>query len=189
MVWPFGRKRPTALETLSGREWRCSSCDEPHKGMFDLAADAPDHRPHEVQYEPNSAIRFDGDFLSEDFCVVGGEHFFVRCVLDIPIHGLADKFGFGCWGTTKRENFDKYLESFDGGPLPEGAPYWSWLCNRVKPFDVTEPLGCLMHPRLERQRPLLAVDEPDHLLAIAQNEGILSNELLQIYAANGHEIV
>lgn len=189
MIWPFKRKEPSALDRLKGHEWRCANCDDAHSGMFDLAAFAPDHWPHPNQYEPNSALRLDGDFLSEDFCVVSAEHFFVRCVLEIPVHGLANKFAYGCWGSLKRENFELYIDHFDAGTLPGEAPFWSWLCNRAQPFDLNEPLGCWMHPQLDRQRPVLMVDEADHPLANAQNKGISPEALFEIYAANGHELV
>ena len=189
MVWPFGRKKQSALEKLSGGEWQCANCDEPHTGMFDLAAFAPDPWPHPIELEPNSAIRFDGDFLSEDFCILEGKHFFVRCVLEIPVHGLADKFGYGCWGSLKEENFDLYLDHFDDGTIPEGAPFWSWLCNSLKPFGIKEPLGCLMFPQLDQQRPVLIVDDLDHPVAKAQENGISAEELMRIYAANGHEMI
>ncbi|MEO1730758.1 MAG: DUF2199 domain-containing protein [Pseudomonadota bacterium] len=188
MVWPFKRKETTALGKLSGGEWRCSGCDQIHTGMFDLAAFAPDPWPHPDEYEPNSSVRLTGDFLSEDFCVIGGEHFFVRCVLKVPVHGLTNKFGYGCWGSLKRENFELYLKHFDDGSLPDGAPFWSWLCNRIKPFEVSEPLGCLMYPQLDRQRPVLMVEHAEHPVAIAQDAGISPEALFQIYAANGHDI-
>jgi hypothetical protein len=156
--------------------------------MFDLAAFAPDDWPGPEVYEPNAAIRLDGDFLSEDFCVVGGKHFFVRCVVDIPVHGLEEKFGFGCWGTLKRENFEIYLDHFDAGTVPDAAPFWSWLCNSLPPFGVTEPLGCWMFPQSARQRPVLKVDDCDHPLRIAQEEGISPEQLFTVYASYGHTV-
>ena len=73
-----------SLRLLQG-EWRCSSCEDLHRGLMDLAAHAPDAWPHERSYEPNGALRYDGDFLSEDLCVIGGKNFLVRSVLEIPV--------------------------------------------------------------------------------------------------------
>jgi hypothetical protein len=80
----FGKRRPSALELLNGASWTCRSCHEQHRGMFDLAADSPDQWDQPETVEPNSALRFHGNFLSEDLCVLDGEHFFVRCVFEIP---------------------------------------------------------------------------------------------------------
>ena len=186
---PFGRENPSPVEILRGAEWTCNSCEQPHVGMFDIASQAPDPWPHEGNYEPNSGLRLDGDFLSEDFCVLEGTYFMVRCVLEIPVHGLADKFAFGCWGSLKRENFETYVDHFDGGTLPEGMPWWSWLCNRLHPYVDEDSIGCWMHPQLDRQRPVLSVDDPDHPLGAAQHDGISPEQLLDIYAHYGHAIL
>lgn len=186
MKWLFRKRRSRALEILEGAKWKCSNCDQPHEGMFDLASKAPDPWPYAREFEPNSAVRLSGDFLSEDFCVLGGEHFFVRSVLEIPIHGLRDKFAYGCWGSLKKENFETYLEVFDGGSVPASSPWWSWLCNSARPYANDESVGCWMFPQLHRQRPVLKVDNGDHPLAIAQEDGISPEELLEIYQTYGH---
>lgn len=186
MVWPFGRKDSNALAKLRGADWTCADCEMPHIGMFHLAAFAPDPWPGPEQYEPNHALRLEGDFLSEDFCVLGGQHFFVRCVLPIPVHGLDEAFGFGCWGTLRLENLQLYIDHFDSGTIPPEAPFFSWLCNAVKPFNLREPLACTMHPRAGRQRPYLYVTAPEHPLATAQRDGISPEEVLHYYTVHGH---
>lgn len=108
------------IELLTA-EWRCSCCGEWHRGLMDMAARSPDPWPDEQTYEPNSALRFDGNFLSEDFCVLEGEHFFIRSVLEIPVHGLAVPWGFGCWSTLSRANFEKYVAGFDDGEYGDGG--------------------------------------------------------------------
>jgi hypothetical protein len=177
-----------ALTILKGAEWKCCNCDLPHRGMFDLASDCPDPWGKFDGYEPNAAIRLEGDFLSEDFCVLGGEHFLARCVVEIPVHGLDRKFGFGCWGSLKRENFESYLNAFDAGSVPDGAPWTSWLSNRIKPFVASDPIGCDMFPQAGRQRPVLRVADRTHPLAQAQESGISPEALIEIYALYGHRL-
>ena len=154
--------------------------------MFDLAAGAPDHWQREDVYEPNSALRLDGDFLSEDFCVLGGEHFFVRGVFDIPVHGMAEKFGFGAWSTLSRTNFEKYVDRFDDGRLDDTGPWTGWFSNSLKPFPASVNEPCWVHPQQGRQRPTITLHNDTHELAIAQLEGITPERVLEIYAANGH---
>jgi hypothetical protein len=184
--WPFGRKQPSALDILKSAGWACNKCAQTHNGIFDIACRIPDPWLGTEEYEPNSALRLEGDFLSEDFCVLGGEHFFVRCVLEIPIHGLPDKFAFGCWGTLKKENFEIFLDSFDAGGRGGDGPWWSWLSNSLPTYEIDEPLGCWMYPQLGRQRPVLRVDDPEHSLAIAQEDGVPPEQLLEIYRKCGH---
>lgn len=188
--WPWRRRAPerSALDLITAGRWTCSTCAQDHEGLIDLAAFAPDQWRGATAYEPNSALRLDGDFLSEDFCVIGARHFFVRSVLDVPVHGLSEKFGFGCWGTLSRRNFDLYAERFDEAEFQGCGPWSSWLCNRLLDYLGDEPEGCWMYPHLSRQRPTLAVVDPAHPLAIAQRDGIDAERLLAIYRYYGHEV-
>ena len=156
--------------------------------MFDLAAFAPDHWTGAAEYEPNSALRLDADFLSEDFCVLDGDHFFVRGVLDIPVHGLAEKFGFGVWSTLSRTNFDLYVENFDAGAYAGVGPWTGWLSNRLYGFEDAINQACWVHPQLSRQRPVITLASCEHDLARAQAEGISPEQVVDLYAAYGHRI-
>lgn len=155
--------------------------------MMDLAAFAPDPWPHERIQEPNSAVRLDGDFLSEDFCVMAGRHFFVRAVLEIPVRGQAEKFGFGCWSTLSRANFEKYLDGFDNADFADWGPWTGWLCNQLETYIGTDPEGVYVYPQPERQRPTLRIVNPVHRLAIDQEEGISVERLWEILRFYGHE--
>ena len=154
--------------------------------MFDLGADAPDHWGDVDRIEPNRDLRLDGDFLSEDFCVLGGEHYFVRCEFEIPVHGIAEKFGFGVWSTLSRKNFDIYVEGFDTGRYADDGPWTGWFGNRIASFEDSLNQPCWVFPQPERQRPTLALENDGHELTRAQQDGISPERLLELYAAHGH---
>jgi hypothetical protein len=106
--------------------FRCSSCDAVHKGLFDLACHRPDHWNDGEDCEPNIAVATSTHFLSEDFCILDGEHFF-RCVLPLPIIGKpAEQFGYGVWATLSQDNFKLYVDSFDNGDQEDLGPL-VWL--------------------------------------------------------------
>jgi len=154
---------------------------------MDLAATAPDKWPHEESYEPNAALRLDSDFLSEDFCVIEGEHFFVRSVLEIPVRGLNVPWGFGCWTSLSRANFDKYVGGFDLGEYEDEGPWFGWLSNRLKIyFEGHESVALDVFPQAKRQRPKLRVQDLGHPLAVAQTRGISSQAILELLRAYGH---
>ena len=153
---------------------------------MDLACFAPDPWPHAEEREPNSALRFDGDFLSEDFCVLEGRYFMVRAVLEVPVHGLADKFGFGCWTTLSRENFEKYVEGFDDRKFTDRGPWTGWLCNKLADYIGDKPEGLWVYPQADRQRPTLMIANEGHPLAIAQEDGISPERMLEILQHYGH---
>jgi hypothetical protein len=46
------------------------------------------------------------------------------------------------------------------------------------------PAGSI--PQLDRQRPVIALDDPEHSLSLAQEQGISPERVLDIYAAYGH---
>lgn len=191
--WLFGSKQkpdrtssdPT-LQLLLGN-WRCSCCGEWFNGIMDLAADYPDPWPHGVDREPNSALRIDGDFLSDDFCVLNGEHFMVRSIMEFPVHGMERKWGFGCWTSLSKDNFEKYVAGFDSGELDDEGPWFGWLCNGIKGLYVDDPSIPLdVHPQRGRQRPrLIALDECNPV-AHAQRDGLSAEDLMTILRSNGH---
>lgn len=154
--------------------------------MFDLFAFAPGFWEGSEEYEPNCNLRMEGDFLSEDFCVLRGEHFFVRCVFEIPVHGLEEKFGFGAWSTLSRRNFEIYIAGFDEGRYEDMSPWTGWFSNNIATFADARNQPCWVHPQLDRQRPVLSLEDDEHPLAMAQREGISAERILEIYAAYGH---
>lgn len=184
-----GGRKQTALEILTGAQWRCAQCEADHEGMFALAAFAPDQWRGAEDYQHNGAIDLDGDFLSEDFCVLNGEYFMVRAVLEIPVQGMSERFSFGTWSTLSRANFDKYLAGFDDGAYPDMGPWPGWLCNSLADYTATDPLALWVCPQPDRQRPSLFVQDDDHPLAIAQDNAISPERVLELYNHYGHRPV
>lgn len=154
--------------------------------MFHLSAFAPYAWPGPEEYEPNHALRIDGDFLSEDFCVIGGEHFLVRCVFEIPVYGLGDGFGFGVWSTLSRTNFDKYVDGFDHSDYADFGPWSGYFSNALDGFGDTLNQPNWVHPQRDRLRPRVTIMDESHPLAVAQRDGISAERVLEIYAAYGH---
>ena len=186
-MFGFGKKPRSAEEQLQAGKWKCGKCDAEHGWPFDLAARAPDPWPHGEDYEPNSALRMEGDFLSEDFCVLEGKYFMIRCVLQIPVIGVDEQFGFGCWSTLSCENFDKYIDGFDNGEYDDTEMWFGWLCNRLENLTPgTEPPAVWVQRRPDRQRPLLWAQDDNFPLAIAQDEGISATRMLEIFRFYGH---
>ena len=175
-----------AIDLLT-RDWQCSCCGEWHHGVMDLACQAPDPWPYPRDHEPNAALRTDGDFLSEDFCVLGGEDYFVRSLIEIPVYGLDRTWGWGCWNSVSRANFDTYVSGFDEGLSGEEGPWFGWLANSMRIYsEDPKPIAVDVFPQPARQRPRLLVKDADHPLGRAQREGISGEDLLTLLRAYGH---
>lgn len=182
----FRRHKPkTALELVQ-RPFLCSVCGEEHWGPFGLSSDAPLTWGGPIEPEPNSAARMEGDFLSADLCVIGGEDFFVRGIVDIPVEGLSENFGFCCWSSLSRANFELYVAHFDSAGLEALGPWTGWFANDAGPYPDSFNEPCSVYPREAGTRPLIVLEDPDHPLARAQRDGITAEELLAIYRANSH---
>jgi hypothetical protein len=174
---------------LHDREWICPCCGLNHRGIFDLACARPEPWRRGEEPRPNSDLRTSANILTEDFCTLRGEHFFVRCVLRLPIAARPDRcFGFGVWATLSGPNFDLYLDTFDSGEQGDLGPWFGWFSNRLKGYPDTLNLKCQVRPQWGRQRPLVVLEPTLHPLALEQRTGITFDRLLEIYALNGHDL-
>jgi len=177
----------TRWRFLAEGKWQCDRCDEWHDGLPDLGSDAPEHWGGDPTPGENSLALESTHFLSEDFCVIEDRDFFVRCVLQIPLIGSGgDKFGYGVWSTLSRQNFEIYRESFDKPMRGNLGPWFGWFSNRLKGYPDTVNLKCRVHPRPNRQRPLIELEPTDHPLAVESRDGITYERLIEIYTLHGH---
>ena len=80
--------------------FRCSICGELHDEIPHLGSDRPDPWWAVPEDERDRRIQ-----LTSDTCIIDGKEFFIRGVIEIPVHEHADPFGFGVWVSQKKENF------------------------------------------------------------------------------------
>lgn len=174
---------------LWNRPWLCSACEDEHVGIMDLACSRPDQWSGSEEREPNSELDLTGNFLSEDFCVLEGQHFFVRAILELPILGGGDEsFCYGIWSSLSREHFESYAEVFDSAEQEHLGPWFGWFSNHLKGYPDTLNLKCQVHPVDGRLRPQIELEPTDHPLAVEQRNGITLDRLLDLYEINGHDI-
>lgn len=173
---------------LRQRTWRCATCSQSHQGIFDLGAASPAQWNGPEVPLPNA--EFNGsDCLTDDFCVIDAQHYFVRCVLELPLLGAGadERFAFGIWSTLAEKNLRIYQDTFDDGQQGELGPWFGWFSNRLAPYPDTLNLKCRVHPRDGRRRPLIELEPgSEHPLAKQSREGISYDRLLEIYAAYDH---
>ncbi|HEY0342502.1 MAG TPA: DUF2199 domain-containing protein [Steroidobacteraceae bacterium] len=173
---------------LQNSTWACSSCGDTHRSMFDLGCAKPDFWQGSEDPLPNSIVAGSANCLTEDFCILDGEHYFIRCVLRLPLIGApsGEYFSFGVWSSLSKKNFTVYTETFDSGAQEELGPWFGWFSNRLKGYPDTLNLKCQVYPQAARQRPWIELENTGHPLATDACEGISYERLLEIYAAYGH---
>ena len=147
--------------------FHCTDGGKDHEGLPDLGMHAPD--PYLAVPEDERPER---TFFTEDRCTVrdedGTEHYFVRGVLYIPIHGQDDPFGLGVWVSQSRANYERFRrnEVMDG-------PTFGWLVNRIKHYQRdTFLLKTAVHFNGGNVRPTIELEPSDHPLAVEQRTGI-----------------
>jgi hypothetical protein len=175
-------------QRLMQSEWTCGACGGLHKGIPALACPEPAHWPAVGPRASNAAVHRSRHFLSEDFCVLEGQHFFIRCVLSLPIQGTDGTFDYGVWSSLSEKNFRAYVDSFDGGEQSGLGPWFGWFSNQLPGYPDTLSLKCMVHPRDGGDRPWLELEPTEHPLAVEQRGGISLDRLLEIHALNGHDL-
>lgn len=153
--------------------YRCATCGELHEGLPDVGMDYPDHYWGVPEGERGSRVE-----VTSDTCVIDGDNFFIRGVIEIPVHGDPEGFGFGVWVSQKRENFYTYLENFDSAGI---GPFFGWLCTSIGYYeDETRLLKTMVHFRGGGRRPRIEVEPTAHPLAVDQREGISMEKAWEI---------
>jgi hypothetical protein len=143
--------------------YKCQTCGGDHAELPHIGSDAPDHWSESLRDDPTS-------LLTEDLCIIENRDFFVRGVIEIPIHDYEHEFGWGVWVSHKEENFNAYRQNSD---TPDIGPFFGWLCNRITFYsDSTINLKTMAHYRGDGLRPRIVLEPSDHPLYLQQRDGI-----------------
>ena len=182
------RSARAVLAKMASGQWKCRGCSEIHDGLPDLAPDYPDVWEGNMTLAPNKDLTLDGDFLSDDFCVMGGEHFLVRGVLLLDVKGVEKGFSFGVWTSLSKKSFLTYLETFDEGLSEPGEPWPGWLCTHLGYFGETIGLRTAVVAQAARQRPRVYVVDHKEALGLAQENGLAASDLVDIFEYYGNHL-
>ena len=151
--------------------YTCAICGEEHPDLPHIGSPSPLYWSDELKDDPES-------LLTKDLCIVRRTDFFVRGVIEIPVHDYEHEFGWGVWVSHKKENFEAYKENFDKADI---GPFFGWLSTRIDYFkEPTINLKTMAHYRGEGLRPRIILDESDHPLYRHQKNGITLEEAWKI---------
>ncbi len=145
--------------------YRCVTCGDLHEDIPHLGIDKPDPWWDVAEEERTARIE-----LTSDTCIIDGEHFFIRGVIEIPVDESPEAFGFGVWVSQKRENFFEYIKNSDSDEI---GPFFGWLCTRLTYYrEDTLHLKAMVHFRGGGLRPTIELEPTGHPLAVDQRYGI-----------------
>jgi len=146
-------------------EYRCSTCGKIHDDLPHMGLDYPDYYFGVPEEERSTRIE-----ITSDTCIIDEEDFFIRGVIEIPVHAYPEVFGLGVWVSQKKENFYTYVQNFDSDKI---GPFFGWLSNSISYYhEDTLSLQTMAHFRSDELRPRIEIEPTDHPLAIDQRDGI-----------------
>ena len=145
---------------------------------FAFHAASPDAWSAQLGSDPSSG-------LTADQCVIGGERFFARGLLVLPVVDAPDAaFTWGVWVELSSGSFERMSELWETANREREPPYPGWLANAL-PGYTASTLGMLarMKTRPVGLAPLVEVSADDHPLADEQRDGITLARVREIAAA------
>jgi hypothetical protein len=155
-------------------EFTCASCGEVHRGSPSFSYKAP-------VYYSGALTAKDEVSLGTDLCVIADQDYFIRTILEIPIHEHSAPFTWGVWVSLKKENFEAYR---DGNR--EGS-YFGWLSSKLPYYADTVQLKTMAKLRPGGFRPCLQLDNSDHELCRDYRDGISWEKAVKIATIAMHE--
>lgn len=179
---------------FNGKGFACS-CGERHVGLFPIHMHHPVGWPGPKEYEPDEALRMDGDFLSANFCVWEGKYFALRMRLPIQMRGAAPAaFMYTVWASLDRPDFEGYLDARKNNRLKNTSRSRARLVNRLSGFPDTSRLMGTAFQQEDGGPPLLLIhgpqpdNSPDHPLIGEQRHGIGVDRMFDLFAQYGHDM-
>jgi len=182
------------FKALNGGAGLQCSCGERHAEMFPIHLLKPIGWTSSEKYEPNEALRMDGDFMSFEYCVREGKYFCLRMILPLPIRGAPEQaMATTVWCAVNKPDFEAYLAAKQSGKLNDKARAPARLVNNLAAFPLTvNIMGVAGQNPQGLPLFLSATDQQgfanDHQLLVEQRQGITLDRLFEIYAAHGHDM-
>ncbi|MFH0241603.1 DUF2199 domain-containing protein [Streptomyces sp. HK10] len=138
------------------------------------SAVAPDFWSESLADDPDS-------LLSADQCVIKGEHFFVKGLIEIPVAGSEEPFSWGVWVSLSRESFARTAKLWDTPGRESEAPCFGRLSTELALYSPsTVDLRTNVHTRAVGVRPLVELEPTAHPLAVEQRTGITPDRVREI---------
>jgi len=162
-----------AVQYQTGFQCRC--CGQRHDGLpFSYGSATPAYWRAEFAGDGTS-------MLSEEQCVIQGQHFFVRARIIIPVTDADTDFDWGVWVSLSERNYTRMAELWNTPGREEERPYFGYLSTEIPIYQhTTLSLKTNVHTQPVGQRPTVELERTDHPLAVEQRTGMTLARVQQI---------
>jgi len=159
----------------------CTCCGDHHPELpMNYTAEAP------AVWDP-AFVGADDCMLSSDQCVILGQHYFVKGLIEIPVIDTDDVFSWGVWVSLSHENFPRAADPWDRLGRKAEKPYFGWLTTELQVYSTTTlNLKTHVHTRPIGERPYVELEPTEHPLAVEQRTGITMDRVREIAGAVLH---
>jgi hypothetical protein len=166
---------------MSTEQFACGTCGADHDGPpLSFAAPAPDY------WQPEMADR-EGCLLDGDLCVISGEQFFIRGLIELPVWDTGDIFTYSMWVSLSRPSFTRAVDVWEQPGREKEPPYFGWLSNVIAGYEPsTLNLRTNVHTRAVGQLPYIELEPTGHPLAVEQLAGITRTRVEEIASFHLH---
>lgn len=157
----------------------CTCCGKVHEGSPSFSFEAPWQYASLSEAQQRSMAR-----LSSDFCTITDEEgtdYFIRTILEIPIHGVAEPFTWGVCVSLSEKSFRRYVETYDD-PV-EGEGFFGWVCNKLPVYPHENSLATDVVVQARGLRPKLCLHHGS-----ANDEQVVIDQLSGISIARAQEL-
>lgn len=159
--------------------WTCRCCGKQHDELpLHWGAEVPDYY-HAIP----EAERTDRAELSEDFCCLDGEHFFIRGRVEIPIIGHSERFSWGVWTTLSETSMDTVRRAWQRSDRQSIGHFFGWLSTSLPLYPETINLKTFVHINPPPIIPSIELETTDHPLSVEQRRGMSLQRAIEIAEA------
>lgn len=117
--------------------------------------------------------------LTPDWCVVENEYFFVKALIEIPVHGEDESFSWDIWVSLSETNFKIVTENWGSETRQELPPMFGWISSQLPDYPDMLRMKAKVQQRTVGLFPTIELEPTDHPLAVEQREGINMSRVTQ----------
>ena len=118
--------------------------------------------------------------ISDDLCVFGDfERFFVRGVLELPIQGTAEVFGWGMWVEIEQDDYENMIEKWEKDMSNE-EPFSGRLDTIPPGYETDLKYEVSIQLQDKDTRPFFALKSNNSKLYLEQQNGITIERVAEL---------
>jgi hypothetical protein len=159
----------------------CSCCGQYHPGLAQgFSFEAPVYWSAELAADESSV-------LGPEQCVIKGEHYFIRGLIEIPVLDSGEVFSWDVWVSLSKDSFRQAVSLWESAGREAEPPYFGWLSSELGMYSPsTVNLKTNVHTRPIGVRPLVELEPTGHPLAVEQRTGITRERMRELVEAAMH---